>query len=252
MSNRIKFESVNAYQIAALSFAILAFIVSFVALLTPSWQVVYARELQQWVQSGLWMNCQTRPSGMVTCAYTFTQHDYELYMSPDLNYLRTPPFYTWQRHLLAIYLLAQFLAFFSFTAFCCSFHPTTVNLSAICFVGFVGLSFLLHAGATLTFLVFSQMVEYRFYHVSVSGIYEKHVGYSWYVEVFAVGFYMISLICAIIHMVRARFQRKSTSYNDQMSSQEYFGNGYLDPFETRLAMRDLPQIPKAYQQYGYH
>lgn len=31
---------------------------------------------------------------------------------------------------------------------------------------------ILHTGASVTFSIFSQMVEYRFYHVSVSGIYE--------------------------------------------------------------------------------
>lgn len=51
---------IYVFQVAALSFAILGFIVSFVALLTPSWQIVYAREIQQWIQSGLWLNCQTR------------------------------------------------------------------------------------------------------------------------------------------------------------------------------------------------
>lgn len=30
----------------------------------------------------------------------------------------------------------------------------------------------MHVGASLTYLVYTQMIEYRFYHVSVSGIYE--------------------------------------------------------------------------------
>lgn len=34
---------------------------------------------------------------------------------------------------------------------------------------------LIHSGSTVAFLLFSQMVEYRFYHVSVSGIYEVTV-----------------------------------------------------------------------------
>ena len=37
---------------------------------------------------------------------------------------------------------------------------------------FLGFSVLMHAGASLMFVVCTQLVEYRFYHVSVSGIYE--------------------------------------------------------------------------------
>lgn len=50
----------SALQIGAISPAIIGFFTSFVALSTPAWQVVYAREIQQWVQSGLYLNCQTR------------------------------------------------------------------------------------------------------------------------------------------------------------------------------------------------
>lgn len=56
---------VYPFQIAALVFTIIGFIASWIALLTPAWQVVYAREIQQWIESGLWLNCQTRPSSML-------------------------------------------------------------------------------------------------------------------------------------------------------------------------------------------
>jgi hypothetical protein len=49
---------IHVFQIAGLVLAILGFIAGFVALATPAWQVVYAREIQQWIQSGLWLNCQ--------------------------------------------------------------------------------------------------------------------------------------------------------------------------------------------------
>ncbi|RCN42311.1 hypothetical protein ANCCAN_11714 [Ancylostoma caninum] len=47
-------------QIIALVCMILGLILIFTALATPSWQVAYVRELQQWLQSGLWMSCKTR------------------------------------------------------------------------------------------------------------------------------------------------------------------------------------------------
>ena len=80
-------------QTPAFVVAILGWITSFVALLTPAWQVVYARELQQWIQSGLWLNCQTRPSGMYTCTYTFNEADFNFYTSAEIVDWRTPPFY---------------------------------------------------------------------------------------------------------------------------------------------------------------
>lgn len=51
---------VRPVQAAALAFSVLGFFVTWAALLTPAWQVVYAREIQQWIQNGLWLNCQTR------------------------------------------------------------------------------------------------------------------------------------------------------------------------------------------------
>lgn len=34
-----------------------------------------------------------RPNGMHTCAYSFSEHDYDFYTSADFLQLRTPPFY---------------------------------------------------------------------------------------------------------------------------------------------------------------
>ncbi|KAH7720127.1 Protein CLC-2 [Aphelenchoides avenae] len=138
--------SIHGLQIASLALGIVGFVAGFVALLTPAWQVVYARELQQWIQSGLWLNCQTRPS------------------------------------------------------------------------------VLLHSIGLVTFSVFSQMVEYRFYHVSVSGIYEKHRGYSFYVELLATLMLAGSLILAIAYVLGIPYDG-------------------LDPYECQFAMRDLPPPP---------
>lgn len=113
---------IQIFQVAGLVFAILGFIagrfsaskrlilifkiiIGFVAILTPSWQVVYAREIQQWIQSGLWLNCQTRPNGMYTCAYSFSEHDYDFYTSAELINLRTPPFYSMLLLLLSLLIL---------------------------------------------------------------------------------------------------------------------------------------------------
>ncbi|KAE9419599.1 hypothetical protein Angca_009753 [Angiostrongylus cantonensis] len=73
---------------------ILGLILLFIALATPAWQVVYARELQQWLQSGLWMSCQTRPSGMHMCSYAFAESDLNMHANVDILNIRPPTFYS--------------------------------------------------------------------------------------------------------------------------------------------------------------
>lgn len=173
-------------QLISLLFLLIGIIIGFAAILTPSWQIVYAREIDQWVFSGLWLNCQTRPNGMHACVYSLSTSD-PLYSSSSIsspteafNNLRSPPFHGWQRTLLFILLIAQLLAILSLFSLCLSFHPPTRKLSAFIFIGFLAISVILHSCVAIAFAVLSQMVEYRFFHVSVSGIYEKHRGYSFY------------------------------------------------------------------------
>ncbi|VDM58456.1 unnamed protein product [Angiostrongylus costaricensis] len=148
---------------------ILGLILLFIALATPAWQVnfsafhgaffaftvfcawtqyfsfrlqvVYARELQQWLQSGLWMSCQTS-------------------------------------------------TFYSL----CLYHVDMYNITA-----------LICCGSNVAFIIFSYMVEYRFLQVSVSGIYEKHRGYSFYVALCGSLLYVVAFFFSltyIIHILR--------------------------------------------------
>uniref|UniRef100_A0A7E4W546 Clc-like protein n=1 Tax=Panagrellus redivivus TaxID=6233 RepID=A0A7E4W546_PANRE len=265
-----------SFQVPAFVTAIIAWLLSFAALLTPAWQVVYARELQQWIQSGLWMNCQTRPSGMYTCTYTFDESDFNFYTSAEIVNWRTPPFYAWQRRLLIVYLIGQFIAFISIVSFCCGLQPAGRRISAVVFIAAISIALCLHAGCTVVFTFFSQLVEYRFYHVSVSGIYEKHRGYSYYIEIFAVVFYFISLLFAIVHLITSkrlenRFSNpaSSTASNAFKFSDRFVGTdpsgdyrqvesyyyprpgssasanlSAMDAYEARYASRALPPLPK--------
>ncbi|KAI6191271.1 Clc-like protein 2 [Aphelenchoides bicaudatus] len=246
-------QQVHVFQVAALVFAILGFISGFIALLTPSWQTVYAREIMQWIQSGLFMSCQTRPNGMYVCSYAFSNVDYNYYANLDVLNLQSPPFYPWQRNLLLMLLLAQSITFVAFTAFFCSFHVYTQRIGPVIFMVFIAITFALHAGATVIFLVFTQMVEYRFYKVSVSGTYEKQFGYSFHVELFCMTCYLISLIFAIVHLVRINISQPSRSnYSTPIAQHEFYGNNSydsrrLDPYETQLAMKSLPAVPGYYR-----
>uniref|UniRef100_A0AC34QLX1 Uncharacterized protein n=1 Tax=Panagrolaimus sp. JU765 TaxID=591449 RepID=A0AC34QLX1_9BILA len=165
-----------SFQVPAFVFAILGWIASFVALLTPAWQVVYVRELQH----------------------------------------------------------------------------------SLVFIGAIAVSLILHTGASIVFMFFSQLVEYRFYHVSVSGIYEKHRGYSVYTEFFAIFLFFMSLIFAVVHLIQSH--RRGYASTPTKSADSFVGVGpyrhvesyyprpgssssQLDPFENRFAMRELPPLP---------
>lgn len=212
----------STLQILAGICAIVGFFASFAALATPAWQIVYAREIQQWIQSGLWLSCQTRPSGMYTCTYTFSDSDFQFYTSAELINLRTPPFFAWQRTLLIIYLIGQLFIFLSFVTFCLSFVPSKRQFSAILCVIVTIIGVILHAGASIAFALFSQMVEYRFYHVSVSGIYEKHRGYSFFIELGAITLFIFSLILAIVHLIQMLTQTSKIKKKRQQNHQQIF------------------------------
>uniref|UniRef100_A0A915DZJ3 Clc-like protein 2 n=1 Tax=Ditylenchus dipsaci TaxID=166011 RepID=A0A915DZJ3_9BILA len=238
----------SVLQICAFICGLVGLVVSFIALSTPAWQVVYAREIMQWVQSGLWMNCQTRPSGMYTCAYTFSDSDFDFYTNAELVNLRTPPFYAWQRNLLAVFLVAQALAFVGLASVLFAFHPPIKKISAVVFVVAMGLSAVLHVCSSVAFALLSQMV----FHVSVSGIYEKHRGYSFYLELLAAAILILSLLFAVTHLVRMQTVDRKTSdrtftqpsYAQQQAFFQDNSHSLIDPYEHQFAMRDLPPAPR--------
>ncbi|KAF7633105.1 Protein CBR-CLC-2 [Meloidogyne graminicola] len=279
-------------QLIALLLSLIGIIIGFAAILTPSWQVVYAREIDQWVFSGLWLNCQTRPSGMHACVYSLSTSD-QLYSSSisspteAFNNLRSPQFYGWQKTLLFILLFAQLIAILSLFSLCLSFHLPTRRFSAIIFVLFLLISVILHSGVAIAFAVLSQMVEYRFFHVSVSGIYEKHRGYSFLLELITIIILIINLLPAIIHLIQVIKQqgqkqqqqqrnRYSPTINLNMSQLDTTNTFNIQndpsPFgdhrqyyqqqqqkfwsdedeEERFAMRQLPPLPTKQQKINYY
>ena len=61
---------------------------------------------------------------------------------------------------------------------------------------------LLHAGGAVAFAICSQMVDYRFFTVSVSGIYEKTRGWSYFTELAALFFLCLALLIALAQLVQ--------------------------------------------------
>uniref|UniRef100_A0A915BB32 Clc-like protein 2 n=1 Tax=Parascaris univalens TaxID=6257 RepID=A0A915BB32_PARUN len=209
-----------ALQIPAFILILIGVILIFIALATPSWQVVYARELQQWIKSGLWMHCQTRPSGMLSCTYTFTKNDYDFYTSAEVVNIRTPAFFEWQHDLLYAILSAQLLALFAMVSFCIS-HAESAHKSATKFFSVaVTIAAMINLGANVSFQVFAHMVEYRFYHVSVSGIYEKHIGYSYYLHLIGSLMLLLALFLSLAYII-TDYRLRSTPVQNQQTFASY-------------------------------
>ncbi|NP_001362078.1 Clc-like protein 2 [Caenorhabditis elegans] len=195
----------QAVSYAILVLTIIAFLLTAAALCTPAWQVVYAREIRQWVQSGLWLSCQTRPNGMYSCTYTFSHDDFNTYFSDEVSGFRTPSFY-------------PVIAF----------------------------------GCLIAFAVYSYMVEYRFFHVSVSGIYEKHRGYSWYIALTGAFVYLVAIILSVVHVLLQARNSNTTMSRQNINSSlqsdffeyQYHPNRSMESFEDRFAMRTLPPVPR--------
>ncbi|EJD76742.1 hypothetical protein LOAG_16410 [Loa loa] len=238
-------------QIPSFIIALIGTIINFVALATPAWQVVYVRELQQWIQSGLWMNCQTRPSGMLSCTYTFTKTDVDFYTNPQVVSIRTPAFYDWQHTLLYILLFGQFLAVFAMICFCYS-QSTDVNRNAqFLFTISIGLSALINIGCNITFQIFAHMLEYRFYHVSVSGIYEKHVGYSYFLHLIDSVLLVLSFLFSLAYMImlyRSVESNSSVWTTGQSALSTNQAYQHYHPREDLFAMRALPELPQKYRK----
>ncbi|CAD6189378.1 unnamed protein product [Caenorhabditis auriculariae] len=237
--------------------SIIAFLLIVLAISTPAWQVVYARELRQWIQSGLWLACQTRPNGMYTCTYTFSQDDYNFYTSAEVANFRTPAFYPWQRVLLHVLIASQLFGLLSMVVFCVStaYHGNRkfINGLQLCFLV---ICTILCVGSMVAFAVLSYMVEYRFYHVSVSGIYEKHRGYSYYIALVGTFFYVAATVVGVVHLARTLTQDRWVGGSSEpinayrapsshLSSWPQSTNGSVDfESEHRFAMRSLPAAPQ--------
>ncbi|KAJ1371249.1 hypothetical protein KIN20_033163 [Parelaphostrongylus tenuis] len=225
---------------------ILGFILLFIALATPAWQVVYARELQQWLQSGLWMSCQTRPSGMHMCSYAFAESDLDVHANVDILNIRPPTFYSWQRNLLHVYFVGQLCAILCLISYCFSQTPSVEKAAAVIATLFTASAALVCCGSIVAFTIFSYMVEYRFLQVSVSGIYEKHRGYSFYIALCGSFLYVVAFCFSLTYAVHVIRKDRCLEDNvDPRRTMQPFHGYDTRQFsqEDYFAMRGLPDVP---------
>lgn len=238
-------------QVPAVVCTVLGLIATFIALATPAWQVVYARELQQWLQSGLWMSCRTRPAGMYMCSYSFTHDSFE---SPakidevisDASF----QFYSWQRSLFHVFLVAQLSAILCLVVYFFSHNSEYKRVACIAIAILAALTALISCGALITFAVYSYMVEYRFYQVSVSGIYEKHRGYSFYVAFCGFIFYFLSFCFSLAYAVCVARKGPTNGGHGDVGQKAQHYPSYSVPQlsqEDYFAMRSLPDTPHRQQ-----
>ncbi|TKR80799.1 hypothetical protein L596_014807 [Steinernema carpocapsae] len=233
-----------AFHYPSIVCVVIGIILNFIGLATPSWQVTYARELQQWIQNGLWMSCHTRPSGMHTCTYSFTERNYNPHFNPDFVDIQTPPFYPWQNRLFWLIVGGQLTAISGLFCFCLSMNSHMRSKLSIVYSAALSIAVICFVVAIAVFAVFSSMVEYRFYQVSVSGIYDKRHGYSFYLFIVGTVFVIIADALSIA------FALYDWRLNSDISRAEsgYLSNGVtefvrMDPSERDFAMRELPELP---------
>ncbi|KAK6033747.1 Clc-like protein, partial [Ostertagia ostertagi] len=140
---------------------------------------------------------------MYMCSYAFSDRATEKH--PQIDVLNQDAgnlyFYSWQRTLLHIFLVGQLCCLLFLTLYCFSRSSLVQRVACILSTAFIALAAVLCGAGAVAFAVYSQMVEYRFYQVSVSGIYEKHHGYSFYIAVTGVVFYLISLCFSVFYTI---------------------------------------------------
>uniref|UniRef100_A0A1I7X2N6 MARVEL domain-containing protein n=1 Tax=Heterorhabditis bacteriophora TaxID=37862 RepID=A0A1I7X2N6_HETBA len=188
---------------------------------------------------------------MYTCTYTFTKDDFDFYTSAEVVNIRTPAFYPWQRTLLHIFLFGQLSAFLALISYCVSSMENAKKVASLAFNIFSAIATVASVGSILAFAVFSHMVEYRFYHVSVSGIYEKHRGYSYYIALAGALFYLSGLIISVAYTIKVLRKDRwaggsQETINAYRETPQQFGVPQFSS-EDQFAMRALPDIPYKYR-----
>ncbi|KHN77529.1 Clc-like protein 2 [Toxocara canis] len=137
----------------------------------------------------------------------------------------------WQHDLLYIILSAQMFALFALISFCVSQAESAHKSATKFFCAVVGISVLINLAASVAFQIFAHMVEYRFYHVSVSGIYEKHVGYSYYLHLTGSLMLLLAFVFSLCYVI-ADYRLDTSVMRNQQTFTPYQPFGHLDPLKS--------------------
>ncbi|VDK85396.1 unnamed protein product [Litomosoides sigmodontis] len=153
-------------QIPSFITALVGTIINFVALATPAWQHSYCSNL-----SSLRSRIATVDTERVMDALSN-----KVYLSIAISILLNSVYedMNWQHTLLYILLFGQFLTLFAMICFCYSQSADVSRSAQFLFTVTIGFSALINIGCNVAFQIFAHMLEHRFYHVSVSGIYEAY------------------------------------------------------------------------------
>ncbi|KAK6761665.1 hypothetical protein RB195_022665 [Necator americanus] len=174
---------------------------------------------------------------LLSVTFSFIPKNWNSYCRPFLNM-------AWQRSLLHVFALGQLCALLSLISYCFSHTSTLERVPQILFLGFACLAAFICTGSTIAFAVFSYMVEYRFHHVSVSGVYEKHRGYSFHIATAGSLLYVVSLFLSTPYTLLV-IGRNSSSRSTIDRSGTTSNCAFHMPHRSReedFAMRILPRV----------
>ncbi|VDK44526.1 unnamed protein product [Cylicostephanus goldi] len=163
-------------------------------------------------------------------------------ISDDMINIRAPTFYAWQTTLLYIFLTAQLCAMLALLSYLFSRNANLKKAVHIIFSGLVALAALISIGCCIAFMILSHMVEYRFHHVSVSGIYEKRQGYSFYLGLTGSLLYLLALFLSIPRTLSVI--RDHSGSRGPIETSHYPASGMRYTLEDDFAMRGLPNTPR--------
>jgi len=217
-------------QLTSAIVIVIGLVLNIVALSTPNWQIVnipaipFNDEPQMTINSGLFVSCTRRnASDIYNCTYRLIDNGIGVATSGEH---RTPIFYGWQRTVFRIIVLGQCFALFALILFIVAqitkSPRKTANVSLSMSLGCAALLSLIGA---LTFTIHSQTDRYRFFHVNEKAYYERHLGYSFLIQLIGAICHLIAFLLAMsatIHIFRKddlRQQQRALQQHEQRQKQ---------------------------------
>ncbi|CAJ0945302.1 unnamed protein product, partial [Mesorhabditis belari] len=178
---------------------------AFLGMVTPAWQVADDTDVNRYVQSGLWLYCQTGAQ----CWYIFSDNLINYYERVDVcrflligdcrkKLLRTPYFFGW--HYATLILITVALAFGVLAIVAGAygyFKKTRLRITTIIFDCCVFMEFILMGIAIAVFSINAEMLESK-YLIGVRNTFEKEYGYSFFLVCFALFILCFSSLTAIL------------------------------------------------------
>ncbi|KAH7720128.1 Protein CLC-5 [Aphelenchoides avenae] len=233
---------------------------SFIATLTPAWQVAEDTDVGRSVDSGLWLYC---PGGAAQCWYIFSDDLINYYERVDVcrflligdcrkKLLRTPYFFGWHYAVLILMLIALTLIGVALVSIAVAyFRPKLTRIATIVTDVALCFAFLLVCIGLAVFIINAEMLESK-YLIGVKNVFPKYYGYSFYLACVGLTVMLFAVLAAILLSTTVFF----------LGADPALGPGYeqtsdfvMNQQQYRM-MQEVPQPVAAasigsYGQYNY-